>query len=75
MDVPPMQPPAVSDEWLTHEELAEAMELLGHFRSCVGAIDDVVMALLKTIIIRRDGSSRAVLMTLRSCCCPAELAS
>ena len=64
---PAMMPLWASEERLTLDELHEATELLSVYKTCVGDVPDVTTALLKTLLIRRDGGARAILTHLRWC--------
>ena len=57
-----------SDEPLSDVELSDSAELLAHFVECVGSVPPECMALMKEILLRRDGAARLVLATLTSCC-------
>ena len=64
---PPMMPLWSSEERLTLDELHESTELLSIYRTVVGEIPDEVIALMKTLLIRRDGGARVILTHLRWC--------
>lgn len=64
---PSMLPLKSSEERLSLDELHEATDLLSEYRTCVGDVPDVTTALLKTLLIRRDGAARAILTHLRWC--------
>lgn len=44
------------------------MEMLDHFAECVGAVPEELMALLSTLLERRDDSAALVMDLLSTCC-------
>jgi hypothetical protein len=64
---PAMMPMTASDERLTLEELHESTDLLSIYRTVVGDLPDETVALMKALLLRRDGGARVVMTHLRWC--------